>query len=61
MAMALHMPKEELRERMHGMRKLVSQFNVYRWAGQMRVDAAELRRRERMTGRLTSRVMRTGP
>jgi trehalose 6-phosphate synthase len=35
------------------MRRLLSQFNVYRWAGRMLVDAAELRRRERMSGRLS--------
>jgi trehalose 6-phosphate synthase len=51
MAVALHMPHEEQRERMHSMRRLVSQFNVYRWAGRMLVDAAEFRRRERLLGR----------
>jgi trehalose 6-phosphate synthase len=50
---ALHMPAEEQRERMRAMRRLVSQFNVYRWAGRMLVDAAELRRRERLSGRLS--------
>lgn len=54
LAAALHMPPEEQRERMQSMRTLVSEFNVYRWAGRMLVDAAELRRRERMTGRLGS-------
>lgn len=54
MAAALHMPKDEQRERMQSMRKLVSEFNVYRWAGRMLIDAAELRRRERMTGRFTA-------
>lgn len=53
MAMALRMPKDEQRERMQSMRRLVSEFNVYRWAGRMLVDAAELRRRERMTGRFS--------
>ena len=61
MAVALKMPAEEQRERMQSMRKLVSEFNVYRWAGRMLVDAAELRRRERMTGRFTAlRAMRGG-
>ena len=54
MANALKMPVAEQRERMQSMRRLVSEFNVYRWAGRMLVDAAELRRRERMTGRLSS-------
>ena len=52
MAAALHMPEDEQRERMSSMRRLVSEFNVYRWAGRMLVDAAELRRRERVSGRL---------
>lgn len=52
MAAALRMPEEEQRERMHSMRRIVSEFNVYRWAGRMLVDAAELRRKERMSGRL---------
>jgi len=43
---------DEQRERMRSMRRLVSEFNVYRWAGRMLVDAAELRRKERMSGRL---------
>ena len=54
MATALRMPKEEQRERMASMRKMVAEFNVYRWAGRMIVDAAELRRRERMSDRLSS-------
>jgi trehalose 6-phosphate synthase len=54
LAMALRMPDDEQRERMKSMRRLVSEFNVYRWAGRMIVDAAELRRRERISGRLSS-------
>lgn len=51
LAAALRMPPEEQRERMRSMRRLVSEFNVYRWAGRMLVDASELRRKERMMGR----------
>ena len=54
LAAALRMPPDEQRERMRSMRRLVSEFNVYRWAGRMLVDAAELRRKERITGRLSS-------
>jgi trehalose 6-phosphate synthase len=54
LASALRMPADEQRERMRSMRRLVSEFNVYRWAGRMIVDAAELRRKERITGRLSS-------
>ena len=51
LATALTMSVAEQRERMQSMRRMVSEFNVYRWAGRMLVDAAELRRRERLTGR----------
>jgi trehalose 6-phosphate synthase len=54
LASALRMPLEEQRERMRSMRRLISEFNVYRWAGRMLVDASELRRRERLLGRLGS-------
>ncbi|MDO8361289.1 MAG: trehalose-6-phosphate synthase [Actinomycetota bacterium] len=54
LAAALRMPATEQRERMQSMRRIVSEFNVYRWAGRMLVDAAELRRRERLSGRLSS-------
>jgi trehalose 6-phosphate synthase len=53
LAAALQMPKDEQRDRMRSMRALVAEFNVYRWAGRMLVDAARLRRRERLTGRLS--------
>lgn len=53
LAMALHMPVAEQEVRMRSMRALVSRFNVYRWAGEMLVDAARLRSRERLTGQLT--------
>lgn len=43
---ALRMAPAEQRERMRLMRDLVRQRNVYRWAAQMLLDAAWLRRRE---------------
>jgi trehalose 6-phosphate synthase len=46
MARALEMGAGEQRERMRALRRLVAEFNVYRWAGKMLVDAARLRRRE---------------
>jgi trehalose 6-phosphate synthase len=54
LAAALRMPAHEQRERMESMRQLLAEFNVYRWAGRMLIDAAELRRRERVSGRLSS-------
>ena len=43
---------DEQRERMRAMRALVAEFNVYRWAGRMLVDATRLRQRERLRDRL---------
>ena len=51
---ALDMPVDEQQDRMRSMRAFVAEFNVYRWAGRMLVDAARLRRRERLAGRLGS-------
>ena len=52
---ALQMAPLEQRDRMESMRRVVSEFNVYRWAGRMLIDAAELRRREQITGRLAAK------
>ena len=52
LAVALSLPIEEQRDRMRSMRAFLAEFNVYRWAGRMLVDAARLRRQERLTGRL---------
>lgn len=55
LATALAMSPEEQRERMRSMRSMrafLAEFNVYRWAGRMLVDAARVRRHERLTGRL---------
>jgi trehalose 6-phosphate synthase len=57
LAAALHMPEHEQEDRMRAMRALVSEFNVYRWAGRMLVDAARLRRRERLSGRLAEAAL----
>jgi trehalose 6-phosphate synthase len=45
---ALSMPPDEQRERMRLMRDLVRLRNVYRWAGQMLLDAARLRSQQRI-------------
>jgi trehalose-6-phosphate synthase len=45
---ALVMPEGEQRERMRLMREIVRLRNVYRWAGQMLLDAADLRKRKRI-------------
>jgi trehalose 6-phosphate synthase len=46
--LALTMPLPEQRARMRSMRGLVQEFNVYRWAGRMLIDAAHLRQRSRV-------------
>ena len=56
LATALRMTDAEKRDRMHSMRAFVSEFNVYRWAGRMLVDAARLRSRDRLTNRLTDHL-----
>jgi len=48
---ALAMPLRTQRTRMRLMRGLISEFNVYRWAGRMLLDAATMRRRGRILGR----------
>jgi len=55
LAVALTMPEEEQQDRMRSMRSILVQFNVYRWAGRMLVDAARLRNQERVAGRLAER------
>jgi trehalose 6-phosphate synthase len=42
------MPPDEQRSRMRSMRRLVQEFNVYRWAGRMLLDAARVRQRRRL-------------
>lgn len=49
---ALEMPKEEQRNRIRSMRGLIQEFNVYRWAGRMLLDASRLRQRTRLFGHL---------
>ncbi len=46
--LALTMPAAEQRARMRSMRNLIQEFNVYRWAGRMLIDAARMRQRHRV-------------
>ena len=46
--LALTMSASEQRDRMRLMRGLVAEFNVFRWAGRMLLDAAAMRRRSRL-------------
>lgn len=42
---ALEMPRPEQRARIHAMRSILMDYNVYKWAGRMLLDAARIRRR----------------
>ncbi len=46
--LALTMPPDEQRDRMRRMRYQIQEFNVYRWAGRMLLDAARMRQRRRV-------------
>jgi trehalose 6-phosphate synthase len=52
--LALTMSPEEQRARMRSMRNLVQEFNVFRWAGRMLIDAARMRHRRRVLARTRS-------
>ncbi|HEX2446728.1 MAG TPA: trehalose-6-phosphate synthase [Methyloceanibacter sp.] len=54
---ALTMPAKEQQARMSLMRSLIKERNVYRWAGQMLLDAAELRRRMRVIELIDQRAI----
>ncbi len=56
LATALTMSVDEQRDRMSSMRSVLARFNVYRWAGKMLVDAASVRNRDRVAGRLGGRL-----
>ncbi|MEO7133680.1 MAG: trehalose-6-phosphate synthase [Vicinamibacterales bacterium] len=49
---ALNMPEREQRARMRLMRGLIAEFNVFRWAGRMLIDAAGMRKRRRLLDRI---------
>jgi trehalose 6-phosphate synthase len=52
LAAALKMAPEEQQARMRPMRSFVAAFNVYRWAWRMLIDAAQVRTKTRLVGRL---------
>jgi trehalose 6-phosphate synthase len=58
LAAALDMPADEQRARIRSMRSLIGEYNVYRWAGRMLLDASRLRRREQLSGMLSTHDQR---
>ncbi len=57
---ALTMSPDEQRTRMRSMRNLVQEFNVFRWAGRMLIDAARMRHRRRVLSRTRAARRRAG-
>jgi trehalose 6-phosphate synthase len=60
MHVALTMSPDEQRMRMRSMRNLVQEFNVFRWAGRMLIDAARMRHRRRVMSRARAARRRAG-
>jgi trehalose 6-phosphate synthase len=58
MQVALTMPGTEQRARMRSLRGIVQEFNVYRWAGRMLMDAARMRQRARLLRQMGERDVR---
>jgi trehalose 6-phosphate synthase len=54
LATAITLSPAEQGERMRAMRKLVAEFNVFRWAGRMLVDAVRVQQQGRLSDRLTA-------
>jgi trehalose 6-phosphate synthase len=59
MHLGLTMPGAEQRARMRSLRGIVQEFNVYRWAGRMLLDAARMRQRARLLRQMGGRDLRT--
>ena len=57
---ALTMPADEQRDRMRLMRSLVREFNVYRWAGRMLLNASAMRQRRRFGAKSESETRPVG-
>ena len=51
------MTPEEQRDRMRLMRNIIREFNVYRWAGRMLLDAAAMRHRKRFNDQAEAQVV----
>jgi trehalose-6-phosphate synthase len=48
---ALEMSESEQKDRMRNMRGLIQEFNVYRWAGRMLMDASRIRQHNKFIGK----------
>ncbi len=59
--MALEMPENEQRDRMRSMRGFISEFNVYRWAGRMLIDAGRIRQHNKFLGKFGNSDLNSKP
>ena len=57
MVRALTMSADDQQGRMRAMRAFLAEFNVYRWAGRMLMDAARIRRRATVLGQLDDDIL----
>ena len=57
LGVALAMPPDEQRDRMRLMRNITREFNVYRWAGRMLLDAAAMRHRQRFNDKTEAQIV----
>jgi trehalose 6-phosphate synthase len=58
LATAVTLSPAQQAERMRAMRQLVAEFNVFRWAGRMLVDAARVRQQGRLSDSFTTGLRR---
>jgi trehalose 6-phosphate synthase len=58
LATAVSLPPAQQAERMRAMRQRVAEFNVFRWAGRMLVDAARVRQQGRLSDSLATGLRR---
>jgi trehalose 6-phosphate synthase len=56
LAAALVMPADEQHARIRHMRAQIAEFNIYRWAGRILLDAARLRRHDQLWSQLSART-----
>jgi trehalose 6-phosphate synthase len=56
LGVALAMSADEQRDRLRLMRNIIREFNVYRWAGRMLLDAAAMRQRKRFRDRVEAPI-----
>jgi trehalose-6-phosphate synthase/uncharacterized membrane protein affecting hemolysin expression len=52
--LALSMSPQEQQARIRSMRSLIQEYNIYRWAGRMLIDAARIRRQTKLSRKILS-------